>query len=85
RTNGHIEIMITDDGHGFDTNAIPHEKTSLFKARLKAEEAGGALTMFSAPRSQAQHGTTILLHLPLPPSQLATHSGPLAESVMEEL
>ncbi|HEV2583475.1 MAG TPA: hypothetical protein VGT44_21625 [Ktedonobacteraceae bacterium] len=85
RTNGHIEIMITDDGHGFDTNAIPPEKTSLFKARLKAEEAGGALTMFSAPRSQAQHGTTILLHLPLPPSQLATHSGPLAESVMEEL
>jgi signal transduction histidine kinase len=85
RTSGHIEIMITDDGHGFDVNAIPPEKTSLFKARLKAREAGGTLTMFSAPRSQAQHGTTILLRLPLPPSQTVMPKESVGESLVEEL
>jgi signal transduction histidine kinase len=87
RTNGFMEIMITDDGHGFDPNAIPHQKTSLFKARLKAREAGGTLTIFSAPRSQPQHGTTILLRLPLPPSERTPQhtTRPLSESLVEEL
>jgi signal transduction histidine kinase len=85
RTNGQIEVMITDDGRGFDVKAVPMEKTSLFKARLKAQEAGGSLTIYSAPRSQAQHGTTILLSLPLPPSEKAPHTGPLSESLVEEL
>lgn len=85
RANGQMEIMITDDGHGFDVSAVPPEKTSLFKARLKAREAGGTLTIYSAPRSQPQYGTTILLALPLPPSEKVPHTGPLSESLVEEL
>lgn len=87
RTNDFMEIMITDDGHGFDPNAIPHDKTSLFKAILKAREAGGSLTIYSAPRSQPQHGTTILLRLPLPPPERTIHytTRPLPESLVEEL
>ena len=79
RANGQMEIMITDDGHGFDVSAVPPEKTSLFKAKLKAREAGGTLTIYSAPRSQPQYGTTILLALPLPPSEKVPHTGPLSE------
>jgi signal transduction histidine kinase len=77
--------MISDDGHGFDVNAVPLEKTSLFKARLKAREAGGSLTIYSAPRSQPQHGTTILLRLPLPPSEKAPITRPLSEPMAQEM
>ena len=66
RTNGTIEVYITDDGQGFDTNKIPIEKTSLFKAKLKAREAGGTLSIQSVLSPQVQHGTTVLLRLPVP-------------------
>src|SRR5207302_2731952 len=56
RTNNYLEIMITDDGRGFDVNKVSADKTSLFKAKLKASEAGGTFSIFSAPRSQPQHG-----------------------------
>lgn len=85
RTNGYMEILITDDGRGFDTNSISPDKTSLYKARLKAREAGGVFEMFSAPRSQPQHGTTIVLKLPLPPLERAPRTGPLTESVAQEM
>jgi anti-sigma regulatory factor (Ser/Thr protein kinase) len=85
RVNGSMEVMITDDGHGFDVNAVPMDKTSLFKARLKAREAGGTFSIFSVPRGQPQHGTIILLRMPLPPSEKAPHTGPLSESVVQEL
>jgi len=85
RANGQMEIMITDDGHGFDVSAVPLDKTSLFKAKLKAREAGGTLAIYSAPRSQPQYGTTILLSLPLPPSEKVPHTGPLSETLVEEM
>ncbi|HLL80798.1 MAG TPA: hypothetical protein VKT25_14920, partial [Ktedonobacteraceae bacterium] len=85
RTNGYMEILISDDGRGFDINSISPDKTSLYKARLKAREAGGAFEMFSAPRSQPQHGTTIVLKLPLPPFERAPRTGPLTESVAQEM
>ncbi len=85
RTNGQLEVMISDDGHGFDVNAVPPEKTSLFKARLKAREVGGSLMIYSAPRSQPQHGTTILLRLPLPPSEKAPTTRPLSEPMAQEM
>src|SRR5437764_7225540 len=44
RLNSTLAISIHDDGHGFDINAIPFEKTSLFKARRKARDTGGCLT-----------------------------------------
>lgn len=85
RNNGHMEILITDDGRGFDINTISPDKTSLFKARLKAREAAGSLEIYSAPRSQPQHGTTIVLKLPLPPLERAPRTGPLTESVAHEM
>ncbi len=61
-----LEVQITDDGRGFDADNIPLEKTSLFKARLKAREAGGSLIIASTTRPQAGHGTTVALRIPLP-------------------
>ncbi len=77
RTNGFIEVYITDDGRGFDLNAIPPEKTSLFKAQLKVREANGSIVIQSIPRPQARHGTTIMLRLPLPRS-----NGPITPEPM---
>jgi signal transduction histidine kinase len=64
--NNMLEVSVVDDGRGFDINGVPPEKTSLFKAQLKAREAGGRLTITSAPRNQPEHGTTITLCIPLP-------------------
>ena len=66
RMNDHLEVYITDDGRGFETGAIPPDKTSLFKAQLKVRETGGTLVIQSVPRPQAEHGTTIMLRVPLP-------------------
>lgn len=85
RANGGIEIMITDDGRGFDINAVTPDKTSLFKARLKAREAGGLLTIRSVPRPRPEHGTIILLRLPLPPTELSPQTGPLSGSLVREV
>ncbi|GAC1615387.1 MAG: hypothetical protein NVS4B11_02260 [Ktedonobacteraceae bacterium] len=64
-TNGILEVLITDDGRGFDPRDVPPEKTSLFKAQLKAKEAGGAIAIQSIPRSQPNHGTKVLLRIPI--------------------
>jgi len=84
RTNGNLEVYIIDDGRGFDPSAISPEKTSLFKARLKAREAGGILGISSVPRPQAHHGTSIMLRLPIPQAERRLHSGPLPESPIPE-
>jgi hypothetical protein len=71
-THDALEVYISDDGRGFDPEHIPLEKTSLFKAKLKAREAGGMLAIKSAPRPQPDHGTIVILSIPLPapePSQ----------------
>ncbi|MGZ3628904.1 MAG: sensor histidine kinase [Ktedonobacteraceae bacterium] len=77
RIKHHLEIYITDDGRGFDPGAISPEKTSLFKAQLKVREAGGTLTISSVPRSQPQHGTTIILRLPFPDGKQPLNTRPL--------
>lgn len=74
-----LEVFMSDDGCGFDPTAVSPEKTSLFKASLKAREAGGSLTIHSVPRPQAQHGTNLLLCLPVPPG--VRHSA--GEGVLE--
>ena len=84
RTNGTLEVYIIDDGRGFESHAIPPEKTSLFKAQLKAREAGGTLEIHSVPRPHAQHGTTLILRLPVPHTERAPHSGPLSSSRVQE-
>ncbi len=82
RINGNLEIYITDDGRGFDSNAIPSEKTSLFKAQLKVREAGGTLAIISVPRPQPQHGTIVIIRLPFPDSEETPHSRPLPSSMV---
>ncbi|GCE25217.1 hypothetical protein KDA_07010 [Dictyobacter alpinus] len=62
-----LKVEISDDGHGFDVNTIPPEKTSMFKAELKVRAAHGTLQIKSFPGTGSNHGTTILLELPLPP------------------
>ena len=81
-TNGMLEVLITDDGRGFDYRNVPLEKTSLFKAQLKAKEAGGAIAIQSTPRSQPEHGTKVLLRIPLPQTvhSVDMNTGPLLES-----
>jgi signal transduction histidine kinase len=69
RNDAYLEVFIIDDGRGFDIASIPPEKTSLFKAELKAREAGGTLLIRSNPRPLAQHGTTVILKLPFPVSE----------------
>lgn len=66
RTDGYLEVSIVDDGHGFDIAAVPPEKSGLFKAELKAREAGGTLLIHSTPRSLPRSGTMITLKLPFP-------------------
>lgn len=70
RHNGDLEVVIIDDGRGFDITGISPEKTSLFKAELKVREAGGTLLLRSLPRPQAQHGTTVMLKLPFPAAEV---------------
>jgi signal transduction histidine kinase len=83
--NGNIEVIISDDGRGFDPLTVSPEKTSLFKARLKAREAGGTISIQSVPRPQVDHGTKIILSLPIPHFQSRFSSGPLLESQPQRL
>ena len=80
--NGMLEVLVTDDGRGFDYRNVPPEKTSLFKAQLKAKEAGGVIAIQSTPRSQSDHGTKVLLRIPLPQviNSVKTNTGLLLES-----
>ena len=84
RRNGYIDVYITDDGRGFDTSSISPEKTSLFKARLKAREAGGILLIKSVTRPKVEHGTTVMLRLPIPHTERSSErkfiTVPLSES-----
>jgi hypothetical protein len=80
RIKHNLEISITDDGRGFDPGVISPDKISLFKAKLKVQEAGGTLTISSVPRPQPQHGTTIIVHLPFPDSKDPLNTRPLPGS-----
>jgi hypothetical protein len=66
RRGGYIEVSITDDGRGFDTANISPDKTSMFKALLKARDAGGTLSIQSVQRPQPRHGTSVILRVPIP-------------------
>lgn len=70
RNNGHLEVFIIDDGRGFDITDISPQKTSMFKADLKAREAGGTLLIRSTPRPLPQHGTSVILKLLFPTDSL---------------
>ena len=81
--NGYLDVYIIDDGRGFDSSNISPEKTSIFKAQLKAREAGGVLHISSFHRSGVQHGTTIQLRVPVPHTVRTLRTGPLPESTVQ--
>jgi hypothetical protein len=76
---------VIDDGRGFDLKTVSPEKTSLFKAHLKAREAGGTLTIRSVLRPQAEHGTVILLRIPLPQTQSNTGTRLITSKSVESM
>lgn len=71
--NGLLEVSVIDDGRGFNLKDISSEKASLFKAQLKAREAGGTLLIDSTPRPLPQHGTRITLKIVLPNTKPPLH------------
>jgi signal transduction histidine kinase len=79
-----LEVSLSDDGCGFDPTTVSPEKTSLFKAHLKAREAGGSLTIQSVPRPQARHGTTLRLRVPVSPRMRHDATERLAEEEERE-
>ncbi|MBV9259649.1 MAG: hypothetical protein JO215_16680, partial [Ktedonobacteraceae bacterium] len=78
-TSDALEVYISDDGRGFDPEQVSPEKTSMFKAKLKAREAGGILALKSIPRPQPEHGTIVILRIPLSANKQITSSEPLLE------
>jgi signal transduction histidine kinase len=74
--DGVLEVLMSDDGRGFDPARIPPEKTSLLKARLKVQQVGGTLSIQSSPRSRLSRGTTVTLRIPL--SQQERNTPPIA-------
>jgi signal transduction histidine kinase len=63
--NGHLTVMITDNGHGFPRQPTPTGGNGLQTMRERAEELGGRLDV------AADDGVTITAELPLSPVTLA--------------
>lgn len=81
-TNGLLEVVMSDDGRGFDPDRIPIEKTSLFKASLKVRALGGTLTVQSSARSRLMRGTSVTMRIPLPTQRRETTT-PIPETDAE--
>jgi len=58
----HIEVIIRDDGKGFDARKIRPSTHGLAGMRHRVESAGGRLSVQSSPG----HGTKISATLPKP-------------------
>lgn len=59
--DGCLQIVVTDDGHGFDT-AAPREGMGLANLRNRLEKVGGECSI----QSQPGNGTCVTMFLPLP-------------------
>lgn len=56
-----VRAMVTDDGVGFDTNAIPEGRLGLSESIMaRLRDVGGSARLFSAPGN----GTTVVLEVP---------------------
>jgi signal transduction histidine kinase len=66
RVPGAVQIVIADDGRGFDSSAV-HPGNGLANLQLRARQAGGTL----AVESDAGKGTRVTVSLPL------TDGGPI--------
>lgn len=59
-----LELVVKDDGAGFDPEARAHAGNGLPNLRKRAAAAGGTLTLDSGPG----HGTVVRFTCPLPPT-----------------
>jgi len=64
RTNGTIEVIVHDDGVGFDVEA-KHDGFGLLGMSERIEMAGGSFEVASTPG----HGATLRAVFPVPPTQ----------------
>ncbi len=56
-----VSVMITDDGTGFDADAVPDDRMGLAASvRARVEDEGGSVRIFARPGV----GTTVLLTMP---------------------
>ena len=77
---GILEVSIIDNGRGFDPRTVSPEKTSLFKAQLKAREVRGNVGLRSIPLPQNGHGTTVFLRIPVQLAEHVSKDTPVLES-----
>ncbi|MBW3613042.1 MAG: GAF domain-containing protein [Chloroflexi bacterium] len=64
RDGSQVRLTVTDDGGGFDPEAVPRGHLGLIGMRQRVELVGGGLRV----ESRAGHGTTIEASVPAPPS-----------------
>ncbi len=57
---GYIEIVVADDGRGFDPARVPHGHLGLLTMRERAEALGGEFAVYTAPG----RGTRIVARIP---------------------
>jgi signal transduction histidine kinase len=74
RVPGAVQIVIADDGRGFDSAGV-HAGNGLGNLRLRAKQAGGTLAIESA----AGHGTRVSLSLPLAEAEPPDRPGSRSE------
>jgi signal transduction histidine kinase len=60
RNNGHITMIVTDDGRGFDSTQ-PVEGIGLRNIRSRVNKLNGSFTIDSSPG----HGTTSIVEFPV--------------------
>ncbi|MGA8015861.1 MAG: histidine kinase [Candidatus Dormiibacterota bacterium] len=59
--DGHVELTVKDNGHGFDTTALPSDRFGLVGMSERVRLAGGSFAVESA----TGRGTTISVRLPV--------------------
>lgn len=66
--DGHVRLVVEDDGIGFQPSAVPHRGHGLKNMEARAVKLGGKLTIVSEPG----HGARIVCDLPREPSHAST-------------
>jgi signal transduction histidine kinase len=63
--DGQVQVVVRDDGAGFDTGAKPNSAYGLVGMRFRVEAEGGTLTLQSAPGRGTQIRATLPLWAPV--------------------